>query len=187
MDVMTDEAERLCEGARAGDMAAASELVALFSPRIFAFFRRLAGNDADAEDLTQKTFVKVWSSLRTFQGRSSFSTWIHGIAHHVYVDWRRKTNVMDFRSDQWWEACVAEGPSPFEDAAGREMACHVYALVEQLDDETKEAVHLHYYHGLSLKETSEVLDMPTSTLKYRLREALNFLRTQTAEPKLRTK
>jgi RNA polymerase sigma-70 factor, ECF subfamily len=184
---MSDAAERLCDGARAGDMAAASELVTLFSPRIFAFFRRLSGSEADAEDLTQKTFVKVWSSLPSFAGRSSFSTWIHGIAHHVYVDWRRRRSVMDFRPDEWWEACVAEGPSPFEEAAEREMACQLYTLVEQLDDETKEAVHLHYYQGLSLKETAEVLSIATSTLKYRLREAVNSLRAQTAEPKLRTK
>jgi RNA polymerase sigma factor (sigma-70 family) len=59
----------------------------------------------------------------------------------------------------------------------------VYALVEQLDDDARQAIHLHYYQGLSLSETSEVLNVPTSTLKYRLREALNTLRTQTAEPK----
>jgi RNA polymerase sigma-70 factor, ECF subfamily len=184
---MSDAAERLCDGARAGDMAAASELVTAFAPRIFAFFRRLSGNETDAEDLTQKTFVKAWSSLGSFQGRSSFSTWIHGIAHHVYVDWRRRKSVMDFRPDDWWETCVADGPSPFEETAEREMAWWLYALVEQLDEETKEAVHLHYYQGLSLKETAEVLNIATSTLKYRLREALNFLRAQTAEPKLRTK
>ena len=68
----------------------------------------------------------------------------------------------------------------------RELAERVYALVEQLDDETREAVHLHYYQGLSLSETSEVLNVPTSTLKYRLREALNTLRSQTAEPKFIT-
>jgi RNA polymerase sigma-70 factor, ECF subfamily len=184
---MSDAAERLCNAARAGDMGAASELVTLFSPRIFAFFRRLSGNEPDAEDLTQKTFVKVWSALGSFEGRSSFSTWIHGIAHHVYVDWRRRANVTDFRPDEWWEACVAEGPSPFEEAAEREMAWQLYGLVEQLEEETKEAVHLHYYQGLSLKETADVLNIATSTLKYRLREALNLLRTQSAEPKLRTK
>jgi RNA polymerase sigma-70 factor, ECF subfamily len=184
---MTDEAEQLCHEAQSGDMAAASELVTLFSPRIFAFFRRLSGNETDAQDLTQKTFVKVWSSLGSFRGRSTFSTWIHGIAHHVYVDWRRRRSVMDFRPDDWWETCVAAGPSPFEEAAEREMACQLYGLVEQLDEETKEAVHLHYYQGLSLKETAEVLNIATSTLKYRLREALNSLRAQTAEPKLRTK
>jgi RNA polymerase sigma-70 factor, ECF subfamily len=184
---MSDTPERLCKAAKAGDMAAASELVTLFSSTIFAFFRRLSGNESDAEDLTQQAFVKVWSSLRSYEGRSSFSTWIHGIAHHVYVDWRRRRSVMDFRPDEWWEACVADGRSPFEEAAEREMGWQLYALVEQLDEEAKEAVHLHYYQGLSLKETAEVLNIATSTLKYRLREALNLLRAQTAQPKLPTK
>jgi RNA polymerase sigma-70 factor (ECF subfamily) len=183
---MTDEAERLCDRAKTGDMAAASELVTLFSEKIFAYFRRLSGNDADAEDLTQKTFVKVWSSLASFRGRSSFSTWIHGIAHHVYVDWRRIRNVIDYQTEQWWEMRAEEGPSPFESAAEREAAHQLYAAVEQLDEEARHAVHLHYYQGLSLKETAEVLNVATSTVKYRLREALNSLRTQTAEPKIRT-
>ncbi|HMJ66889.1 MAG TPA: RNA polymerase sigma factor [Candidatus Binatia bacterium] len=184
---MTDEAERLCNEARAGDMAAASELVELYSERIFSYFRRLCGHDSDAQDLTQKTFVKVWSSLKSFQGRSTFSTWIHGIAHNVYVDWRRRRNVVEYQTDEWWEACAAEGPSPFEDAAGREAAHQLYAAVEQLDEDARQVVHLHYYQGLSLKETAEVLNIATSTVKYRLREALNFLRTQTAEPKMRTR
>src|SRR5688572_9811182 len=182
-EVMSDQAERLCREAKAGDMAAASELVVLFSERIFAYLRRLAANDADAEDLTQRTFLKVWSSLGSFAGRSSFSTWIHGIAHNVYVDWRRRKSVVDFQTDEWWAACADEGPSPFESAAEREAAHLLYGAVEQLDEESRDAVHLHYYQGLSLKETSEVLNVPTSTLKYRLREALNTLRSQTAELK----
>jgi RNA polymerase sigma-70 factor (ECF subfamily) len=183
---MNDEAGRLCAGAKAGDMTAASELVTLFSGSIFAYFRRFTPNDADAEDLTQKTFVKVWSSLNSFQNRSSFSTWIHGIAHNVYVDWRRRRTVLDYQTDEWWEACADSGPGPFENTAEQEAAHQLYAAVEQLDEESRDAVHLHYYQGLSLKETAEVLNLPTSTLKYRLREALNVLRAQTAEPKLRT-
>lgn len=183
---MNDQAERLCTATKAGDMAAASELVTLFSGRIFSYFRRFTANDPDAEDLTQKTFVKAWSSLRSFQNRSSFSTWIHGIAHNVYVDWRRRRNVLDYQTQEWWEARADEGPGPFESATEREAARQLYAAVEQLDEDAREAVHLHYYQGLSLKETAEILNIATSTLKYRLREALNLLRTRTAEPKLRT-
>lgn len=181
-----NEPERLCAEARAGNLDAASELITLFSGKIYSYFRRFTVNDADAEDLTQKTFFKVWSSLKTFGNRSTFSTWIHGIAHNVYVDWRRKRTITGYQTDEWWASCPAEGPGPFESAAGRELAHQLYAAVEQLDEDSRQAVHLHYYQGLSLKETSEVLNVPTSTLKYRLREALNFLRAQTAEPKLRT-
>jgi len=182
---MNENAETLCHRAKTGDISAASELVGLFYERIFAYFRRLCGNDDDAADLTQKTFFKVWTSLASYQQRSSFSTWLHGIAHHVYVDWRRANKPVDAQSDEWWETRAAEGPSPFEDAAERDTAHRLVALVDRLEDREKEAVHLHYYQGLSLQETAEALGIATSTVKYRLRGALDFLRTHTIEPKLR--
>ena len=178
-----DQSDRLCERARAGDRQAASELVTLFYERVYSYLRRLSGNEEDGADLTQKTFCKAWSSIGSFQGRSSFSTWLHGIAYHVYVDWRRQKNFTDTPTDDWWESRAADGPSPFEDAAEREMAQQLYALVEQLEEEARQTVHLHYYQGLSLKETAEVLGVATSTVKYRLREALDVLRSQAAEPK----
>src|SRR6266568_1980067 len=182
---MSDHAETLCQRAKAGDISAASELVGLFYERIFAYFRRLCGNDDDAADLTQKTFFKVWTSLASYQRRSSFSTWLHAIAHHVYVDWRRTNRPADSQSDEWWEARAANGPSPFEDAAERDMAHRLFALVDRLEEGIKEVVHLHYYQGLSLSETAEALGIATSTVKYRLREALDFLRSKTREPRLR--
>ena len=181
---MSDHAETLCHRAKAGDIAAASELVDLFYERIFAYFRRLCGNDDDAADLTQKTFFKVWTSLASYQRRSSFSTWLHGIAHHVYVDWRRIKRPADPQTDEWWEACAADGPSPFDDAAERDTARRLFALVERLEEGIKEVVHLHYYQGLSLSETAEALGIATSTVKYRLRDALNSLRARTNETKL---
>jgi len=184
---MMDQVAQLCRRAKAGDAVAASEMVSLFYEKVFSWFRRLCGNDEDAEDLTQKTFLKAWAALGSYEGRSSFSTWIHGIAHHVYVDWWRRKNLAELQTEAWWERCVAEGPSPFEDAAEREMAHQLYCLVEQLQEPAREAVHLHYYQGLSLRETAEVLDIPTITLKYRLREALDVLRSQAAEPKFRTR
>ena len=182
---MSGHAEILCQRASQGDIAAASELVGLFYQRIFAYFRRLCGNDDDAADLTQKTFFKAWTSLASYQRRSSFPTWLHGIAHHVYVDWRRTSKLADSRPEEWWEARAADGKNPFEDAAERDMARRLFALVERLEERAKETVHLHYYQGLSLQETAEVLGIATSTVKYRLREALDFLRTHTTEPKLR--
>ena len=184
---MGDHVAELCERAKSGELAAASELVALFYERIFAYFRRLCGNDEDARDLTQRTFSKAWNSLASFDHRASFNTWLHRIAHNTCVDWRRKGNRLDGQSDEWWETCVADEPSPFENAAEREIAQQVYALVEQLDEDDREAVHLHYYQDLSLQETADALNIPKSTLKYRLRNVLNFLRSQTAEPKLRVR
>ncbi len=179
---MSDSSEQLCVRARNGDSAAASELVSLNYQRLFAYFRRLCSNDHDAADLTQKTFAKVWAALHTFESRSSFSTWMHGIGRNVYLDWRRQDSRSDDRTDEWWENCVADGPSPFEDAAEHDHASRLHKLVAGLDEEKKEVVHLHYYQGLSLRETAEVLNVATSTVKYRLREALDFLRSHPVEP-----
>lgn len=181
---MSDQVAKLCERAKAGDLEAASELVTQFYERIYAWLRRLTGHDEDAADLTQKTFCKVWSALGSYQGRSAFSTWLHGIGHHVYVDWRRQKNIVEQPADEWWLNCAAEGPSPSDTAVEREQAHQLYALVEQLDEDTRQTVHLHYYQGLSLAETAEALGIATSTVKYRLHEAIEYLKSRTAEPKL---
>ena len=133
-------------------------------------------------DLTQKTFRKVWLSLSSFQARSSFSTWIHAIAHHVYVDWRRGKRAPISQTDEWWHSQRDSAPSPFESTAQRDAAAHIYGLVEKLDEEARETVHLHYYQGLTLDQTAEVLCVAVSTVKYRLRRALEFLREHTDQP-----
>jgi RNA polymerase sigma-70 factor (ECF subfamily) len=180
--MMRNDDQYLCERAAGGESAAAGELVSRHYQRIFAYLRRLCANDSDAEDLTQKTFGKAWTALTTYQARSSVSTWLHGIAYHVYVDWRRRVRPTDARSDEWWEARAAQQPTPYESAAQQESARQLFRWVDQLDDEKRQVVHLHYYQELSLSETAEALGIATSTVKYRLREALDFLRSKTAEP-----
>lgn len=181
---MIDPLEQLCARAKNGDANAASELVALSYGKVFAFFRRLCGSSEDAADLTQKTFAKAWVSLNSFRERSSFTTWIHGIGYHVYVDWQRKRNPLDAKTDEWWETCVADGPNPLEDVAERDTASRLRALVEELDEPAREVVHLHFYQSLSIRETAEILGIATSTVKYRLRAALGHLKSKTGEPKL---
>lgn len=184
---MSDHAKLLCERAKSGELSAASELVSLFYKPIYAYFRRQCANDSDAADLTQKTFFKVWLSLSSYQGRSSFTTWLHTIAHHVLVDWRRTLRSTEPQSDEWWENRPADQTGPSEEAAEKELAERLHSLVGELDNETRETVHLHYYQGLSLSETAEVLGIAASTVKYRLRSAIEFLKAQTAEPEMRVR
>ena len=178
---MSDPLETLIEEAQAGNYQAASELVSRHYERIYAYLRRLCSHDQDAADLTQKTFCKAWTALVSYAGRSSFATWLHGIAHHVYVDWRRQHQPIELESEAWWADLAAPTSSPFDDAAERDLACYLWKLVEQLPDDTRQAVHLHYYQGLSLAETAQALEVATSTIKYRLREALQSLHSHVAE------
>jgi len=174
-------ANQLAEAARRGNAAAATRLIELFYERIYAFVRRLTGNDAEAADLTQRTFSRVWQALPTFAGRSSFSSWIHGIAHHVAVDWRRVPHRLESRSPEWWDACVASGPTPAEAVARDELATRLFASVDKLDPDLRDTIHLHYYQELTLQETADALGVATSTVKYRLRQAMAELRKQLNE------
>ena len=166
------DANQLMTMARRDNEAAVVQLIELFYERIYAFLRRLAGNEADAADLTQRVFARVPQALRTFAGRSSVASWIHGIAHHVYVDWRRADRRTEPRPDEWWEAQPSSEAWPDELAARADLARTLYASVDTLDADLRETVNLHYYQALTLQETADAMGVATSTVKYRLRQAL---------------
>ena len=177
---MEPDANQLVERARGGDRAAAAELIELFYERIYAFLRRLAANDADAADLTQRTFSRVWQALPTFAGRSSVGSWMHSIAYHVYVDWRRADRHTEPRSNEWWAARPAPEAQPDEIVAHTDLAATVYGSVDELEPDLRHTVQLHYYQDLTLQETADAMGVATSTVKYRLRQALAELQRKLA-------
>jgi RNA polymerase sigma-70 factor, ECF subfamily len=177
---MEPDTHQLVEKACCGDRAAATELISLFYERIYAFLRRLTANDADAADLTQRTFTSVWQALPTFAGRSSVSSWIHSIAYHAYVDWRRADRHTEPRSNQWWAARPTAESQPDEILAHTDMAATVYGTVHELEPDLRDTVQLHYYQDLTLQETADAMGVATSTVKYRLRQALAELQRKLA-------
>ena len=178
---MNSRIKRLCKRAKKADKGAACELLTIYYPDVYAYLRRLSGSNQDAEDLTQQTFLKVWSSLGGFVGRSKFSTWLYRIAYNTYIDWRRgNAGQARCRPYQWWHEREDGHPDPLTKVADRQLAWQLYEAVDQLDEDKKHVVHLHYYQGLSIRETAEVLGIATSTVKYRLREVFKILRTKIA-------
>jgi len=183
-ETMNVDEMQLAGSAARGELRAATELVDRFYQPVYAFLRRLTGGESDAADLTQKTFTRVWSALPRFAGRSTLSSWLHGIACHVWQDWRRANHRLEPRSDAWWAELPDHRTGPDVAVAAADLAATVYAAVDQLEPEARQAVHLHYYQGLTLEETSEALGVPTSTLKYRLRTAVQELRSRvTGKPR----
>jgi RNA polymerase sigma-70 factor (ECF subfamily) len=177
---METDINHLVERARRGDHAAAAELIKQFYERIYAFLRRMTVNDADAADLTQRTFGRVWQALTSFAGRSSVSSWIHSIAYHTYIDWRRANRQPEARSEAWWMAQPASDALPDEIVSRADLSAAVYGSVDRLAPELRHTVQLHYYQDLTLQETADAMGVATSTVKYRLRQALTELQRNLA-------
>jgi RNA polymerase sigma-70 factor (ECF subfamily) len=174
------DADQLRTTAARDNRAAAIQLVEAYYERIYAFLRRVAGSDADAADLAQTVFARAQQALGSFAGRASVSSWLHGIAYHVYVDWRRGQRPGEARSDEWWATCPCDAPGPDELAVRSDLANALYAAVDGLEPELRDSVHLHYYQGLTLQETADAMEVATSTVKYRLRQAVEELQRKLA-------
>jgi len=172
------QAIRLYLKARNGDRRAASELVKLSYQKVYNYLRRLSSSTLDAQDLTQETFRRLWSSLGNYRGECTFSTWIHKIAYNVYVDWLRKKGGATQRSEEWWIERSDANPGPYEHAEGRQLTERLYKLVDELEEEDRQIIHLHFYQGLSLRETAGVLDEAASTLRYRFRRVIGKLKSE---------
>ena len=159
-----------------GDSGAWAELVRTHHRRVYGLCYRFTGNPADAEDLTQDVFLKVYSNLASFDtGRGSLQVWITTLTRNLLVDnFRRTKNLRATGSlDDGWESAeelkpvdrlMAGGPSPHESAAQKELAKMVQGALARVSVELREAVILRDLQDLDYKEIAQVLDIPEGTV-----------------------
>ena len=159
------------------DNIAVESLILSYYQHIYSYLFRLCAHRELAEDLTQEAFIKAWQSLSSYKGRSSVLTWLYRIAYNQYVDWQRKGKLPVVNEEQWWDI-ASDSADPLSNMTDSQAAARIYRLVELLDNDNRQIIHLHYYEKLSLSETASVLNMPLSTLKYRLRKILDKLKSQ---------
>ncbi|MDH7601705.1 MAG: sigma-70 family RNA polymerase sigma factor [Armatimonadota bacterium] len=88
----------LVSRARSGDLSAFDELVSLHQDRVFALARRILGNDEDAADVQQETFIRAWRSLPKFRQESEFATWLHRITVNLCLT--RKRSKREISADE---------------------------------------------------------------------------------------
>ncbi len=173
---VAEEMNQLVRRARKGDTAAASELLRSAYRPVYSYLLRLCGSESTAEDLVQDTFVKVWSALPSFRGECAVTTWIHRIAYTTYIDWYRSCKRDTVVCNSWVDECPYPHPDPSEDFSQRQEALRLYQAVEALDEHLRQVIYLHYYQELPLRETAYVLQIAVSTVKYRLRKAIELLK-----------
>jgi RNA polymerase sigma-70 factor (ECF subfamily) len=163
-----------------GDSSAWAELVRTHHRRVYGLCYRFSGNAADAEDLTQEVFLKVYSNLSRFDVvRGSLQVWITTMTRNLLVDnFRRNRNQRSTGSlDEGWESVeelkpidrlTASGPSPHESAAQKELAKMVQNALARVSVDLREAVILRDLQDMDYKEIAQVLGIPEGTVKSRI-------------------
>ncbi len=163
-----------------GDSSAWAEMVRTHHRRVYGLCYRFTGNAADAEDLTQDVFLKIYSNLRSFDAsRGSLPVWITTMTRNLLVDNFRRTRNQRATSslDEGWEQTeelrpadrlTDAGPSPHEAAASKELARMVQGALCRVSVELREAVILRDLQDLDYKEIAQVLGIPEGTVKSRI-------------------
>jgi RNA polymerase sigma-70 factor (ECF subfamily) len=163
-----------------GDSGAWAELVRTHHRRVYGLCYRFTGNPADAEDMTQDVFLKIYSNLASFDlTRGSLQVWITTMTRNLLVDnFRRTRNQRATGSlDDGWESSeelspidrlTSRGPSPHESAAQKELAKMVQEALARVSVELREAVILRDLQDLDYKEIAQVLGIPEGTVKSRI-------------------
>jgi RNA polymerase sigma-70 factor (ECF subfamily) len=163
-----------------GDSSAWAELVRAQHRRVYGLCYRFTGNPADAEDLTQDVFLKIYSNLASFDlNRGSLQVWIATMTRNLLVDNFRRTRNQRATSslDDGWESAdelkpidrlTARGVSPLEAAASNELAKMVQDALARVSVDLREAVILRDLQDMDYKEIACVLGIPEGTVKSRI-------------------
>ena len=173
----------------AGDESAFVEIMKRHQSRILNVSLNLLRNQADAEEVTQDTFIRVYRGLANFRGSSSFATWIYRIAvnlsHNRYWYYFRRRRQDSFSLDQaltldspaTLSDLVADGtPDPAREAITNEFTALVERCMKQLDARHREVLTLRNHHHHSYDEIATNLGINAGTVKSRIARARTNLR-----------
>jgi RNA polymerase sigma-70 factor (ECF subfamily) len=176
------------EKLRSGDREEFSRLVDMYSGPIYRLAIRMVGNVTEAEDVLQNTFLKAFQHMKEFEGRSSPSTWLYRIASNEALMFLRKQHLEISSSDTVSEDGENGDYYPKQFTDWRHLPEAEYISSESREILEQAVLHLpenqrivfilRDIEGLSIKETSEALDLTESAIKLRLLRARLHLREE---------
>ncbi|HEY2092031.1 MAG TPA: sigma-70 family RNA polymerase sigma factor [Thermoanaerobaculia bacterium] len=170
------EERRLLDAIRAGDRAAAEEMVERTYSAVFASLFRLCGGDNDrAADLTQETYQKAWAALPGFDGRSQLFTWLYRIAYTTFLNAIRRPRRMTSLDEPESFDVRDETPAVDEVIADRERAELLRQAVLSLPEDLRFTVTAHFWGGLAVKEIAQIENITTVAIRKRLHKAFSML------------
>ncbi|NBI09988.1 sigma-70 family RNA polymerase sigma factor [Colidextribacter sp. OB.20] len=179
---MTDR--ELVEKAKAGDQSAFEQLVLDNQNKVYSLALRLVGDREEAADLAQEAFVKAWQGLASFQGESSFATWVYRLTTNVCIDHLRKKKrregveavVSLDDTDSGWAEPVDRESDPQRLLERSERGQALARGLDRLPDWQRQVLVLRELSGLSYQEIGEKLDIDMGTVKSRIARARLNLR-----------
>ena len=165
----------LVQKCQAGEIGAFQELVSRYHQKIYVVIVGLLHNREDALDVAQETFFRAYRKIKSFQGGSSFYTWLYRIAINMAIDSQRrqKRNPLDFREtmDGLFEEQNEVARDPFSDVHDRELREKLVSAINDLTPEHKAVIILRTVEGLSYKDIGEILGCSEGTVMSRLHYA----------------
>jgi len=171
----------LLEAIRAGDRAAAEEMVERTYSAVFASLFRLTHDSDLAADLTQETYQKAWAALPGFDGRSQLFTWLYRIAYTTFLNHvrrpRRTTSL-----DEEGAVEPQDDSTPVDQVlADSEESERLRAAVLRLPDDLRFTVTAHFWGGLPVREVAELEKITTVAIRKRLHKAFTMLEAMLEE------
>jgi RNA polymerase sigma-70 factor (ECF subfamily) len=177
----------LVTAAREGDAEAFGLLVRRHQRRVYRLAVHLLKSGAEAEDVTQDTFVRAYGALDRFDGRSEPFTWIYRICVNLSLNAlrSRKTRRASSPDDPRIEALLVDnrpaGGSPQRSTSDKQIGRALVEGIDELSDTLRTTLVLVCIDGLSHAEAGEVLGCPEGTIAWRVHEARKKLRGMLSE------
>ncbi len=177
MERMEDNDAVAVERARGGSSEAFRELVERHSRAVFRLAYRMTGNEQDAEDTVQETFLRAYRQLGRFDSRSKFSTWLFAIASNCSLDLiRARKRRRETDSEPVQPAIPAADPSPERLMLSREVRQRLSAAMDELSDAERTAFVMRHFEGVPIDEIARVLGRPNGAARHSVFRAVAKLR-----------
>jgi RNA polymerase sigma-70 factor (ECF subfamily) len=169
--------------AKDGDQAAFRSLVERHGRSIYRMAYRIAGRHEDAEDVVQETFVRAYRQLDRFEARASFSTWLYRIGFNCAIDHvrARRQREVPAPPDRLRELAPPSLDPTHEDVVyGGEIAERIEQVLRNLTAQERAAFVLRHYHGCSIEEICEALEVAPNAAKHAVFRAVKKMRAALA-------
>nr|WP_319570974.1 RNA polymerase sigma factor [uncultured Draconibacterium sp.] len=179
--------EELMTAMKNGDQRAFSVLYKRFNQRLYYYFFRMLGNDKEvANDFLQDIFLKIINKPELFKPGYKFTSWIFTVAHNMCKNEYRHREVRKIISnDENPDQFLTDENSYEETLKKEQLITQLFTEIEYMEEDQKAILLLKYKENFSLKEISEILELPLGTIKSRLYYARVELTKKLANKSLR--